>query len=478
MKYESVIGLEVHVQLKTKSKLFCTCDTGFGSEPNSHICPVCTGQPGTLPVLNKKALELTILTGLGLNCTISSDSIFARKNYFYPDLPKNYQISQYELPICEKGLLEIPTSSGFKKIGITRIHLEEDAGKLVHEIGSNILDYSLVDYNRTGIPLMEIVSEPELNTPDEAYSYLSELKAILRYMKVSDCDMEKGFLRCDANISLRPRGETKYGSKVELKNLNSFKAVREALSYEEIRQERALESGERIIQETRLWDANTSTTISMRSKEQAHDYRYFPEPDLVPLKINADMINQIKSNLVEMPRARKNRFMKSFALSEYDAGVLTSDKPLADFFEDAIKPAGEPKMTANWIINDLLGRLNTDNKSITESPVSAKQLAELIKIISDGTISGKIAKTVFNEMYATAKNPCDIVKEKGLVQIADNASIEKFVTEAINANPKAVAEYKSGKQQAIGSLIGYIMKKSGGKVNPKIANDILRKKIV
>ncbi|MFH0948048.1 MAG: Asp-tRNA(Asn)/Glu-tRNA(Gln) amidotransferase subunit GatB [Elusimicrobiota bacterium] len=489
LNYETVIGLEVHVHLKTKSKLFCGCSTEFGGEPNSNICPVCTGQPGVLPVLNKKTVEFAVLTGIALNCKIAKHSIFARKNYFYPDLPKNYQISQYELPLCEKGFLEIeidgaPSSFG-KKIGITRIHLEEDAGKLLHTIGSQELEYSLVDYNRTGIPLLEIVSEPDISSPDEAYQYLTNLKAILRYIGISDCDMEKGSLRCDANISLRAVGEKKLGVKVELKNMNSFKAIRDALNYEIERQKEALNSNEKIVQDTRLWDEKSGITVSMRSKEQAHDYRYFPEPDLAPVEIDEKFLNVIRKNLVELPSARKKRFIEKFGFSDYDAGVLTSEKSLADYFENCLNHFPLPtshfpeiaKQLSNWITTELLGKLNAENKNITSSPVSSENLAEMLKLISDGTISGKIAKTVFEQMYNTGKNASDIVKEQGLVQISDEKEIEKLVDEAIAENQKTVAEYKSGKQQALGSLVGSVMKKSHGKANPKLVNEILKKKL-
>lgn len=477
MNYETVIGLEVHVHLKTKSKLFCGCSTEFGSVPNSNICPVCTGQPGTLPVLNKKAVEFAVLTGLATNCNIAKRSIFARKNYFYPDLPKNYQISQYELPLCEKGFLEIEIENKIKKIGITRIHLEEDAGKLLHAIGSAELDYSLVDYNRTGIPLLEIVSEPDISSPDEAYQYLTNLKAILRYIGISDCDMEKGSLRCDANISLRIAGEKKLGVKVELKNMNSFKAIRDALNYEIERQTDSLTSGEKILQDTRLWDEKSCATVSMRSKEQAHDYRYFPEPDLAPVEIDEKFLSEIRKNLVELPSLRKKRFKEKFGFSDYDAGVLTSEKSLADYFESVVGIVNEPKLISNWITTELLGKLNAENKDITSSPVSSENLAGMVKLISDGTISGKIAKTVFEQMYNTGKNAFEIVKEQGLVQISDEKEIERLADEAIAENQKAVAEFKAGKQQAISALVGSIMKKSRGQANPKLVNDILKKKI-
>jgi len=477
MNYDTVIGLEVHVHLKTKSKLFCGCSTEFGSDPNSNICPVCTGQPGVLPVLNRKAVEFTVLTGMGFGCEIPPKSVFARKNYFYPDLPKNYQVSQYELPLCGRGHIDITTDGKTKRIGVTRIHLEEDAGKLLHAIGSQKLDYSLVDFNRTGIPLMEIVSEPDISSPEEAYQYLTELKSIVRYLGASDCDMEKGSLRCDANISIRPAGDKKLGAKVELKNMNSFKAVKDALNYEIRRQTEAAESGERIAQETRLWDEPAGVTVSMRSKELAHDYRYFPEPDLVPVELDEKYLDEIRKKLCELPAGRKKRFIEQFGLGEYDADVLVSEKQLADYFEDVLKFINEPKIASNWIANNLLGRLNSEGKDITETPVSAKMLSELIRFITDGTISGKIAKTIFEQMYKTGKPADEIIKEQGLVQISDDKQIEKFIDEAISENVKAVSEYKNGKLQALGALVGAVMKKTKGKANPKMVNEILKKKL-
>ncbi len=373
--------------------------------------------------------------------------------------------------------MEIEIENKINKIGITRIHLEEDAGKLLHAIGSQELDYSLVDYNRTGIPLLEIVSEPEISSPDEAYQYLTNLKAILRYIGISDCDMEKGSLRCDANISLRIAGEKKLGVKVELKNMNSFKAIRDALNYEIERQTESLNSGEKIVQDTRLWDEKSGATVSMRSKEQAHDYRYFPEPDLAPVEIDEKFLNEIKKNLVELPSVRKKRFIEKFGFSEYDAGVLTSEKSLADYFEDVVNKVNEPKLISNWITTELLGKLNAENKDITSSPVSSENLAGMLKLISDGTISGKIAKTVFEQMYKNGKSASEIVKEQGLVQISNEKEIEKLVDEVISENQKAVAEFKAGKQQAIGALVGSVMKKSRGKANPKLVNEILRKKL-
>ncbi len=502
MDYQTVIGLEVHCQLKTKSKLFCGCSTEFGLPANSNICPVCTGQPGVLPVLNKKAIEYAIRTAIALHCRTANQSIFARKNYFYPDLPKNYQISQYEMPIAENGYLELKTDNGerttvnVKRIGIERVHLEEDAGKLLHvtaktgspTIGAQELNYSLVDFNRTGIPLLEIVSAPELNSPEEAYIYLQALKIILQYLDISDCDMEKGSLRCDANVSVRKLESekvNKLGTKTEIKNMNSFKAVKEALNFEINRQIEVLESGGRIVQETRLWDAEKGITESMRSKEYAHDYRYFPEPDLVPLILEEKFIAEIKKNLPELPAQRKERFIKEYQLPEYDAGVLTSDKLLADYYEETIKMlqvAGYrlqviSKTTANWITTELLGKLNQENKTIIESPIKPEDLADLIRLIQEGIISGKIAKTVFEEMYNTGKKAEEIVREKGLVQISDEKEIEKIIEEVLKGSEAIVKEYKTGKERAFGALVGAVMKKTQGRANPQLVNKILKQKL-
>jgi aspartyl-tRNA(Asn)/glutamyl-tRNA(Gln) amidotransferase subunit B len=494
MNFETVIGLEVHAQLKTASKIFCGCSTEYGAQPNKNICPVCTGQPGVLPVLNKKAVDFLVKTGLALNCSINQRSIFARKQYFYPDLPKNYQISQYELPLAEKGFLDIVVNGEKKHIGITRIHLEEDAGKLLHAIGARELDHSLVDLNRTGVPLMEIVSEADMRSPDEAYEYLSTLKSILEYLDVSDCDMEEGKFRCDANVSIRPFGQKEYGTKAELKNMNSLSGVRDALAYEVERQIEIVSGGGKIQQETRLWDAGKKESRPMRSKEEAHDYRYFPEPDLVPMELGEEYISGIRRTLPELPEKRKARFVKEFVLSDYDAGVLTAEKPLADFYEDALKiatdskreksfgiggkdPVSAEKILANWLITELVGRLNSARKTIKESPISTSHLGGLVLLVRKSVISGKIAKTVMDEMFASGKSPEEIVKEKGLVQISDEGAIVKLCEQAINENPKAVAEYKAGKAQALGSLVGAVMKKSQGKANPQIVNKILKEKL-
>jgi len=474
MKYEAVIGLEVHAQMLTDTKIFCGCSTKFGSEPNTQTCPVCIGMPGVLPVLNKKALEFAIKTGLATNCNISTFSRFARKNYFYPDLPKGYQISQYELPICEHGFIEITSEGNTKKIGITRIHMEEDAGKNIHEGNGN---YSYVDLNRAGVPLMEIVSEPDIRTPLEAVEYMKKLRTILRYLGVCDGNMEQGSLRCDANVSVRHKGEKELGTKVEIKNINSFKFVEKALEYEIKRQIKVIEDGGRIIQETRLWDSDKGITESMRGKEEAHDYRYFPEPDLVPIIIAEEWLNKIKKTLPELPDIKRNRFIKTYGITESDAELLTSEKSLAEWFEDAVTSGGNPKLVANWIKGDLLRILNEENKTIEQCPIKPSQLAGMLKLLEDGTISGKIAKTVFEDIYKTGKDAAVIVKEKGLVQITNTDEIEKAVDEVLLKNPDEVERYKSGDKKLLGFFVGQIMKITRGKANPQLVNEILNKKL-
>ncbi len=482
MSYETVIGLEVHVQLKTKSKIFCSCSTQFGEDPNVNICPVCTGMPGVLPVLNEKVVELALKTSIALNCHIKDRSIFARKNYFYPDLPKNYQISQFDYPLAEDGHLEVEINNQKKKIRIKRVHLEEDAGKLLHAIGSTQIDGSLVDFNRCGVPLLEIVSCPDINSPQEANAYLQALKSILKYIEVSDCNMEEGSLRCDANISLRPQGQKEFGVKSEVKNMNSFKGVEKALEYEVKRQTKLLDEGQRVIQETRLWNEKEEKTISMRSKEEAHDYRYFPEPDLVPVMVKPEWTQKLKDGLPELPKERYERFIKEYNLSSYDAGVLTAEKDLANYYEECVGETGIKKdeifkLVANWVMGDLLRHLNSENIEIKKSPVTPKHLASMVRFLDKGTISGKIAKTVFEEMFKTGKEPEAIIKEKGLVQISNEGAIEKIVNEVIEANPNVVEEYKSGKEKVLGFLVGQVMKKSQGKCNPQIANKFLREKL-
>jgi len=480
MTYETVIGLEVHVQLKTESKLFCRCPATFGADPNAQTCPVCTGHPGVLPVLNQKAVELLVRAGLGVGCTITPHSVFSRKQYFYPDLPKAYQISQYDLPLAQNGKVDIVTPDGkAKTVRIQRIHLEEDAGKLLHAIGARELDYSLVDLNRSSVPLAECVSHPDLSSPEEAYAYLTTLKQIFQYLGVSDCDMEKGSLRCDANVSLRPVGQKEFGTRAEIKNLNSFKALKEAIYYEIKRQGEILDGGGRVVQETRLWDDARQVTQSMRSKEEAHDYRYFPDPDLVPVTLSEAQLEEIRKSLPELPDKKKRRFVESLKLTEYDAGVLVSEAILADYFEKTVAAAGtdNAKPVCNWITNELLGRLNAAKKSISESPVSPENLAGLIALVQKGTISGKTAKDVFTDMFESGRDADTIVQSKGLTQVGDAATIERWCEEAIQEMPKAVAEYKGGKETAIGSLVGAVMKKSQGKANPQLTRELLVKKL-
>ena len=479
MNYEPVIGLEVHVQLRTKSKLFCSCSTEFGSEPNKNTCPVCLGWPGSLPVLNEEALRFGIKIGLGLGCTVSRRLKFDRKNYFYPDLPKAYQISQYDMPVNSGGVLEIEMKGEdgkviSKKIGITRAHLEEDAGKLLHE---GIVDGSLVDYNRAGVPLLEIVSEPDIRSPEEAYEYLNALKAILQYLEVSECNMEKGELRCDANVSVRKMGETKFGTRAEIKNLNSFKNVQKAIQYEIQRHIKVNEEGGKITQETRLWSEEKGMTFTMRSKEEAHDYRYFPEPDLVPFTISVETIEAVRKTLPELPAERAKRFAKDFGLSEYDAYGLVEQKELAAYFEKCVAQKVSAKLASNWIQSELLALLNNAKLTIAQSPVSAEALAGLLKLIENNTISGKIAKEVLPLMFESGKPADAIVKEKNWVQMTDTGLIEEAADKVIAANPKSVEDFKAGKQAALGFLVGQLMKLTQGKANPKLANEILVKKI-
>lgn len=477
-QYESVIGLEVHAELKTKSKIFCNCTTEFGGDPNTHVCPVCLGLPGVLPVLNKQVVEFAIMAGLALNCQIASFSKFDRKNYYYPDLPKNYQISQYDLPIAEEGYLDIEVNGEQKRIGIARVHMEEDAGKLVHQ-GDTIAQsqYSLVDYNRTGVPLIEIVSEPDLRSPQEARAYLEKLKAILQYTGVSDCKMQEGSLRCDANVSVRPLGSKELGTKTELKNLNSFKALQKALEYEIQRQIEVLEDGGQVIQETRSWDEAKGVTVSLRSKEEAHDYRYFPEPDLVPLRIDRHWIERVRENLPELPDEKKVRFVKQYDLPSYDAEVITSSKTLADFFEQCLEHYENAKTISNWVMGELLRLLNANNLEIEDSPIKPKQLVELLMLMDKGTISGKIAKTVFEEMFTSGKPPQAIVEEKGLVQISDVGELARIVDKVVEANPQSVEDFRNGKEKAIGYLVGQVMKETKGKANPQLVNKLLRERL-
>lgn len=477
MDYEIVIGLEVHTELKTNSKIFCGCSTKFGAEQNTNVCPVCLGLPGVLPVLNQKVLEFAIRTGLALNCQILPFSKFDRKNYYYPDLPKNYQISQYDLPIAVNGYLDIEVNGEVKRIGITRVHMEEDAGKLVHAGTIATADYALVDYNRTGVPLLEIVSEPDIRSPEEAKAYLEKLKAILQYIDVSDCKMEEGSLRCDANISLRPRGSTQFGTKTEIKNLNSFRAVQRGLEYEAARQAQILDEGGTIVQETRSWDETRGITLSLRSKEQAHDYRYFPDPDLVPVVVDPEWVEEIRRSLPELPDARKKRLMDSYGLSAYDAEIITASRAMADYFDKVVAHEVDPKAAANWLMGEVAKHLNAQNIDIAHCPIKPQDLAGMLKLIDKGTISGKIAKTVFEEMWTSGKDAETIVKEKGLVQITDEGAIVAVVEAVIAANPQSVADYKAGKERALGFLIGQVMKQTKGRANPELVNKLLRERL-
>ena len=477
MEYEPVIGLEVHAQLLTQSKIFCTCSTLFGGEPNALTCPVCTGLPGSLPVLNKKVLEFTLRAALATHCRVAPYSQFARKNYFYPDLPKGYQISQYELPLASDGYIDIHNDSQKKRIGIIRIHMEEDAGKLLHELSSERGAHSYVDFNRTGVPLIEVVSAPEIGTPEEAGAYLRKLRAILMFLDICDGNMEEGSFRCDANISLRPKGQQAFGVKTELKNLNSFRNVQRALDFEIRRQTALLDQGERIIQETRLWDAAKGVTSSMRGKEEAHDYRYFPDPDLVPMVIDPQWVELVRSSLPELPEAKKERFLRDYGIPEYDAEVLTTSKPLANYYEACLQIYNKPKAVSNWIMSELLRELKRDEREIEECPVSAPHLAEMLKMIDDGIISGKIAKSVFEEMYRSGKRAEEIVKEKGWVQVTDFAEIERIVEQVLSANPKEVEAYRKGKEKLFGFFVGQVMKATQGKASPQLVNDLLKKKL-
>ena len=443
MAYEPVIGLEVHAQLLTESKIFCTCSTVFGAEPNTHTCPVCMGMPGVLPVLNRKVVEYAMKMALATNCRINESCTFARKNYFYPDLPKGYQISQYAQPLAEHGYVDIEVDGGKKRIGITRIHMEEDAGKMIHD---EHLPSSYVDLNRTGVPLIEIVSEPDMRSAEEAAAYLRRLHEILVYLEICDGNMEEGSFRCDANVSIRPKGETTFGTRTELKNMNSFRNVQRALEYEIKRQQYILESGQAVIQETRLWDDAQGVTLSMRGKEEAHDYRYFPDPDLVPIVTDQAWIEKVRSSLPELPLEKRERFIRDYQLPAYDAGVLTSSRVLADYFEEVARLSGKPKAASNWVMGDILRFLNEEKKDIKECPILPRSLAEMIQLIEDGTISGKMAKDIIEEMYKTGKPPKMIIEEKGMVQITDEAALAKTIAEVLAANTAQVEQYRGGKR--------------------------------
>jgi len=478
--YEAVIGLECHAQLLTKSKLFCSCSTKFGEAPNMNTCPVCLGLPGALPVLNRVAVAMAVKAGLGLSCRVNPESVWARKNYFYPDLPKGYQISQYDRPLAQHGFIEISINGTKKKIGVQRIHMEEDAGKSLHEGFQDSGRTTYLDFNRSGVPLIEIVSEPDIRSSAEAHDYLTRLKEILEYLDVNDGNMEEDSLRCDANVSVRKMGEQKFGTRTELKNINSFRFVQKAIDFEVNRQIEVIESGGRVVQETRLWNSVEERTVSMRSKEEAHDYRYFPDPDLPLLVVDRQWIKQIEQSMPELPESRRRRFIAEYALSEYDAGVLTATRALADFFEETARLSRQPKAAANWIMGDLLRFYkdsNTDIKNLSNSPVKPNMLAEMISLVEQGTISGKIAKTVMEEMYATGKAPKTIIEEKGLVQISNVDEIEKIVSKVIDENPKTVDQYRQGKTGNLGFFVGQVMKATGGRANPQAVNDILKKRL-
>ncbi|MEE2986727.1 MAG: Asp-tRNA(Asn)/Glu-tRNA(Gln) amidotransferase subunit GatB [Nitrospinota bacterium] len=477
MNYDVVIGLEVHCQLKTKTKIFCSCSTEFGKSPNENTCPICLGMPGVLPVLNRQAVEYAVQACLATHCRIAPLNRFARKNYFYPDLPKGYQISQYDLPLGEAGYINIKVNGTQKRIRLTRIHMEEDAGKLIHGENLGSPEKSYVDFNRTGVPLIEIVSEPDLRSPEEAREYLTKLKTILEYTGVSDCSMEKGSLRCDANISLRPEGKKEFGTRTEIKNLNSFKFIQKAIEYEVERQTQILKQGDTVVQETRLYDAAKGETFSMRSKEEAHDYRYFPEPDLVPVVVDEEWVEKSRKTIPELPDQKQERFMKEYELPEYDSEVLTASKALADYYEQAVHLFSKPKTVSNWIMGDLLREMKNDERGIENCPIPPDALADMLELIEIGTISGKIAKTVFEEMYRTGKPPDAIVKEKGLTQISDDFAIEKLVDEVVANNAEQVENYKNGKEKVFGFLVGQVMKLSQGKANPSLANKLLKQKL-
>ena len=476
-KYEPVIGLEVHVQLLTTTKIFCSCSTRFGAPPNTNVCPVCLGLPGALPVLNRKAVEFAVLAAMALNCRINQTSIFARKNYFYPDLPKGYQISQYDKPLAEFGWINIAASAGEKKIGITRLHLEEDAGKSLHEGFDNSASTTAIDLNRSGVPLAEIVSEPDIASPAEAHEYLTRLKEIILYTGVSDCNMEEGSLRCDANVSVRPRGEKKFGTKTEIKNVNSFRFIRDALEYEIDRQIGVLESGDRIVQETRLYDAGQGKTYSMRSKEEAHDYRYFPEPDLLPLVVDEKWQAELRGILPELPAARRKRLVADYGITDYDAQVLTSTKTLAEEFEAAAKAAKNPKRVANLVQGELIGRLKAKGLDIEQSPISMKGVALSADLVERGAISGKMLKDLYDLCFERNQDFPAVYEKEKPQQITDSSAIEKIIDEVIAASPKQLEQYRSGKKTIIGFFVGQVMKASKGQANPQLANELLTKKL-
>ena len=472
MEFEPVIGLEIHAQLLTHTKIFCDCSTRFGAAPNNHTCPICLGMPGVLPVLNKKVVEFAIKMALATHCRINAENSFARKNYFYPDLPKGYQISQYAYPLAEHGYVDVELESGKKRIGITRIHMEEDAGKLIHDEHNPA---SYVDLNRAGVPLIEIVSEPDIRSAEEAAAYLRRLHEILVYLEICDGNMEEGSFRCDANVSIRPKGREAFGTRAELKNMNSFRNVQRALEYEIKRQQYILEGGGEVVQETRLWDDSQGVTNSMRSKEEAHDYRYFPDPDLVTVAVSDEWIAELNATMPELPLEKRERFVREYEIPAYDAGVLTTSAALADYYEEVVKRCGKPKAASNWVMGDILRFLNEEKRDIKDSPVSAAALADMIQLIEDGTISGKIAKDVIEEMYKSGKDPKTVIEEKGLVQITDESALAGVISQVMAANPAQLEQYRSGKDKLFGFFVGQVMKATQGKANPQLINDLLKK---
>jgi aspartyl-tRNA(Asn)/glutamyl-tRNA(Gln) amidotransferase subunit B len=472
MDFEAVIGLEVHAQLLTDTKIFCGCSTKFGAAPNSHTCQICLGMPGVLPVLNKKVVEFAMKMALATNCEINKSCSFARKNYFYPDLPKGYQISQYAYPLAEQGYVILDVDGKQKKIRITRIHMEEDAGKLIHDEHNPV---SYVDLNRTGVPLIEIVSEPDMRSSEEAADYLKRLHEILVYLEICDGNMEEGSFRCDANVSIRPKGQSEFGTRTELKNMNSFRNVQRALEYEIKRQQYIVENGGTVVQETRLWDDAQGSTTAMRSKEEAHDYRYFPDPDLVPILVDKAWVEKIRKQIPELPLAKRERFVKDYQIPAYDAGVLTADKALADYYEEVVRLCAKPKAASNWVMGDVLRFLNEEKREIKSCPITPMALAEMISLIDEGIISGKMAKDIVEEMYKTGKQPKKIIEEKGLVQITDEGELIKTIASIMEANPNQLKDYRGGKEKLFGFFVGQVMKATQGKANPQLVNELLKK---